>query len=101
MKRGTTVYHKFHTNVDLRGSRVYVTYKQKYRTVVEKTNKDIAINADSIEVALTQLDTLKMDVGKPIEVQIRYVTSDSEANASNIITMNIGEVLKGGVIKYE
>lgn len=101
MKRGTTVYHKFHTNIDLRGAKVYVTYKQKNRVIVEKTNKDIAINEDNVEVALTQADTLKMAVDEPIEVQIRYVTSDREANASNIITMNIGEVLKGGVIKYE
>ena len=101
MIRGTTALNIFTTDKDLRDARVYVTYSQKGRVVCEKTNEDIVINEDSIAVGLEQTDTLRMSAKDPLQIQIRYVKEDGTANASNIITTTVDDVLKGGVIHYE
>lgn len=101
MIRGTTALNIFNTNKDLRDAKVFVTYSQIGRTVIEKTNEDIIINADNIEVPLEQKDTLKLSAKYPLSIQIRYVRDNGVANASNIVQTNVDDVLKGGVINYE
>lgn len=97
MRRGSTPVHILNTGLDLRTARVYVTYSQFGRNVVEKTNEDLTINEDSITVELTQKDTIAFKEGI-VRIQVRYVMPDGSADASNIVTCEAEEILKDGEI---
>lgn len=97
--RGTTPTNTFNVNVDLRGFTIYISYAQRGRVVVEKTGDDLYVTEQSIETTLTQEETLKFRPGE-VRVQIRYVTPDGVADASNIIVTTAEEILKDGEITY-
>ena len=99
MIRGTTPTHTFLVNVDMTDAKIYLTYKQNGRTIVEKTEKDMVVFPDRLVVDLTQAETLRFTADAPIEMQIRYVKGSGEASASEIMSTNIGNVLKQGVIE--
>ena len=98
-RRGSTPTNIFNLNFDLTDATVYVTYSQKGKVIVEKTNQDLIITEDSVVVSLSQEDTLKFAVGD-VEVQLRYVKSDGTADASNIMTVSATKILKDGLISY-
>lgn len=114
MRRGTTPTHTFIVDVSLNDiSDLYVTYKQGKNIVVEKTLEDVDIDQEehSILVYLTQEDTLKFRTNEwtwlypnenkqdmQILVQIRIKYGDGKAIASDIISMNVQEILKEGEI---
>ncbi len=100
MIQGTTATHVFQVDHDLRGAKVFVTYKQGDK-IIEKTNDDIIIHADSLIVPLSQGDTMVFDDNKPIQMQIRYVRENGEASASQIMRTDIQSILKKEVISYE
>lgn len=101
MRRFTTPTHTIETDMDLTGARVYVTYRQNGRNVIEKTNDELTITDKTVFVHLTQQETGKFSVGNTVKVQIRYVFNDGSAGASNIMETTAEEVLKIGVIDYE
>jgi len=43
---------------------------------------------------------LKLNDGMLVEMQIRYVRENGQADASNVITASVGKILKNGVIEY-
>lgn len=98
-RRGSTPTNIFNLNIDLTDARVYVTYMQKGKVIVEKSNENLDITSDSLIVSLTQEDTLKFAPGD-VEVQIRYVKADGSADASNIMTISATRILKDGQISY-
>ena len=100
MKRGTTCRHTFRTNVDLTNATIYVSYTQSKSIVIEKTNSDIIIQQRKVLVELSQEDTLCFKAGQTVSCQIRYVLEDGTADASNIITISVQDVLKDGEISY-
>ena len=62
-RRGSTPTNVFNLNIDLTDARVYVTYMQKGKVIVEKSNENLDITSDSLVVSLTQEDTLKFAPG--------------------------------------
>lgn len=100
MKRGTTCRHIFRTNVDLTSATVYVSYMQGKSIVIEKTNSDLTIQQRKVIVDLSQEDTLGFKAGQTVSCQIRYILEDGTADASNIITVSVQDVLKDGEISY-
>lgn len=101
MKRGTTPVNVFKTNIDLTGAAVYVTYSQSGRVVLEKAGSDVEVTRDAVTVRLTQKDTLAFNASlHQVQMQLRYVFPDGVADASNIVTAEVGEVLKDGEISY-
>lgn len=99
-RRGTTPVNVFNVDVDLTGCTVWLTYAQQGRVVIEKTGEELDITADQITTTLTQEETLRLNEGCMVEIQLRYIRSDGFSDASNIITVSIGKILKDGVIKY-
>ena len=98
MRRGTTPTHTFSTDISLVGAEVlFVTYKQLTKTVLEKTVRDVTIKEDSVEVTLTQQETLRFKEGD-VEMQIRARMPDESAWVSNIMHTTTEKLLKGGVI---
>lgn len=101
MKRGTTPIHTFKTSIDLSGATVFVSYAQSGRVVVEKTGTDLDVTSESVTVRLSQKDTLKFNAScHLVHMQIRCVFSDGTADASDIMTADIADVLKDGEISY-
>lgn len=97
MRRGTTPTITITTDLDLtQASNLFVTFKQGDRIVFEKTLEDVTITETSVICELDQNDTLALKDGL-VRFQIRATLGDSKV-ASNIMTANADEILKGGVI---
>lgn len=125
--RGTTPYHSFVLPLKTEDiSQVYITYLQNNEVVLDKSISDVEIadieneyeNASMNEpledfepsceltIHLTQEDTLKFHFYPAAEknvavVQIRVLTTEGEAYASEPIHERIFGVLKEGVIGNE
>ena len=98
MRRGTTPANVFMVDVDLRDAvKLYVTYKQGGKTIIEKTIDDVEITEESVSVELTQADTLKFKNGE-VQMQIRARLPDGTALASDIMTASVSAILKDGAI---
>lgn len=99
MRRGTTPTLKIKVigmDVALFKS-VYITIKQGSKELT-KTNGDIEIKDGNIlSVFLDQEDTLKF-LGGHVDIQLRAVTDNGLAVASDIKRMSMERVLKDGVI---
>ena len=98
MKRGTTPINTIKTNIDLTGATVFVTYSQSGRVVLEKSGDAVEISEEALVTRLTQRDTLGLKSTQKVNIQIRYVFPDGTAGASNIMTVDVGEILKDGEI---
>ena len=126
--RGTTPYHSFVLPLSLDSiSELYITYLQNDEVILDKSLSDDSVSLIEVEsnlenasmeeilteeseeketkvtVHLTQEDTLKFKFYPAAEkniavIQIRVLTSDGEAYASNPIQERIFGVLKDGVI---
>ena len=95
--RGTTPTDVFTVDIDLRDAEVvYLNYRQG-STRLEKVKSDLDIYPDRVEVHLTQEETLKFKP-REVEAQFRARYPDGNAVISNIIIMNVGDAIKGGVI---
>jgi hypothetical protein len=80
-------------------SKWYLTLKQG-NVSVEWTGTTVSLTTDKvpyIEVTATQAQTLSLSEG-PAELQLRLLTSDGEADASDVFDVMIGPVLKDGEI---
>ena len=98
MKRGTTPTNTFKTNIDLTGASVFVTYSQRGKNVLEKSGEDLSVSEDAVVTRLSQRDTLGFTATEKVRIQIRYVFPDGTAGASNIMTAEVGDILKDGEI---
>lgn len=104
MRRGSTPTNTFTLPMDLSQATVYISYEQGNRIVIEKTNADLTFAEDqqthtfTITLTLTQEDTLKFAPGN-VNIQIRYVFANGDADASNIIRTTFERIIKDGVIR--
>lgn len=99
MRRGTTPTISITVKglSDIQIDKAYLTLKQR-GIVVEKTEADIEIDGDMLRATLTQEETLGFMAGAKINVQLRVLSENGTAYASNIVTVPVGEILKDGVI---
>ena len=121
--RGTTPYHSFIIPLEPEQiSELYVTYLQNNEVILDKSIADITIEpveeelenasmeepaeftiSSQITLHLTQEDTLKFHFYPAAErniavIQVRVLTADGEAYASDPVHERIFGVLKDGVI---
>ena len=97
MRRGTTPTITITTDLDLtQASNLFVTFKQGDRIAFEKTLEDVTVTETAVVCELSQSDTLALKGGL-VRFQIRATLGDSKV-ASNIMTTNADEILKGGAI---
>lgn len=77
---------------------VYVTFKQGKRGVTKvSVGDDVTITDEGIEVFLSQQDTLEFKPGE-VQIQVRGMTKDNVAFATDIVTRDMGDILQEGVI---
>ena len=87
-------------------ARILITYKQDEVIVMEKTQNDLSfssyIGEDGIIVYLAAFrmtqEEANMFQPEPVRVQVRVLTSDGEALASDITTMRVTDVLDDEVL---
>lgn len=103
MIRGTTPdYLLTIEGYDLTNKTVFVTIRQG-STIITKSGDQLTISVDgektTIAVTLTQLDTLRLSVGKA-EVQVRFIDSNGVARATDRAELTVDKVLLERVIAY-
>jgi hypothetical protein len=98
MYRGTTPQFVFKFPFDVSEfSVLYVTFGQGSGRKIDKTLSDSTVDGDTLTVKLTQQETLSMSPGT-VNVQIRAKKPDGTALASNIVSLNVKNIIKGGGI---
>ena len=102
MIRGTTPTLQFTLPFDTEKLKEgYITLTQSRIVTLEKALADCSCKGKIVRVRLTQEETLKLMEGKRrgvTELQLRVLTKNDEALASDIIQLDIGGILKEGVI---
>ena len=99
MIRGTTPTHKFNISFDTSLIKdIRISYAQDGAIITEKSLDDCALEGDVITTSLTQEETLKFHEKRPVELQIRLLTTLGTAMATRIYTLNAGKVLNEEVL---
>lgn len=100
MRRATTPTHKYILPFETSEIKTLrVTYAQDCRIIVEKKESDATyIDEKTIQVTLSQSETVKFDAEKPIKIQVRILTNDDKALASQIYTRPCEDVLNSEVL---
>lgn len=103
MRQGTTpTYTLTISGYDLTDKSVFVTVSSRGKKIT-KTNDALSIayseGASTIAFQLTQKDTLSLGLGQA-EVQVRFISADGNAKATNIANMTVERILLPGVIAY-
>ena len=75
----------------------YLTVKQR-SVVIEKTLDDMMIAGDTLEVTLSQKETLRFCAGLNAEIQLRCLSKNDVAYASDVLTVPVDRILKDGEI---
>ena len=99
MRRGTTPTLTLTVDADIVGWTVYASFRAKSKLFTFENDR-LQMTAEddvtTILLTLTQEETLSLDVGA-VEVQVRAI-KDGTAIATDIQRVNIGGILKDGVI---
>lgn len=99
MIKGTTPTYTFTLPFDTSiVNKVKITYAQDDVTTLEKYTTDCTLNDETISVTLTQEDTFLFDCKKPLEIQIRILTSGGDVIASVPQTIGISKCLDNEVL---
>lgn len=100
MYRGTTPTLRFTLPFDTSTlDAVWVTIAQGGKVIINKTKVDCDLKGNDISVTLTQAETLALTAGNKTEIQLRVLTTDGLALASEIFRENTDYILKDGVIE--
>lgn len=76
---------------------LYLTLEQQ-GVVIEKTEADVSIEGEVISATLTQEETLSLTAKMDVAMQLRVLSTNNTAYASNIVTVPVEAILKEGVI---
>ena len=67
--------------------------------VVEKTDADLTVTANTVSVLLTQAETLRFSIYSEAKIQLNWTYSDGSRACSDIKTVPVGENLHKAVIE--
>lgn len=99
MRRGTTPTHTFCLPFDAAMvSKVRIIYAQNDEEVFTKETADCTLSDMKVVTKLTQEETLSLDQRKNVQIQLRVITTDGDALASNVITKGVLELLEDEVL---
>ena len=100
MRRGTTPEHTFTLPFDTSIiSAARILYEQDNAVKITKTTEQCNFDGRVIAVKLTQAETLALMCNSTVKIQVRILTTDGEAMASDIITAFVDECLDNEVLK--
>ena len=100
IRQGTTPTHTFNLPFDISLLKIVsIAYAQNRKVLFVKRLPDLEVNGATMSVTLSQADTLQVDPNREVEVQVRVVTHNDEALASDIFTMSAERVLECEVLE--
>ena len=99
MRRGTTPTLQITVTglTDIEIQNLYLTLRQGQITI-EKTESGVSIDGEVITATLTQEETLSLVAKVDVALQLRVLSANNTAYASNIVTVPVEAILKEGVI---
>lgn len=99
MRRGTTPTLQITVTglTDIEIQNLYLTLRQGQITI-EKTESGVSIDGEVITATLTQEETLSLVAKVDVALQLRVLSTNNTAYASNIVTVPVEAILKEGVI---
>lgn len=102
MRRGTTPTFQITVTglSDIEIDVLWLTLKQD-TTEITKDKNGVEIQGDVISAALTQEETLGFKVGAKVGIQLRALSTNNTAYASNIVYVDVKKILRDGVISDE
>lgn len=101
MIRYSTPTIEIESDVDFNSfANIWFSFKQG-DTILRKTKSDVTIDDKIAKIELTQAETGMFSAEKPVECQVRWITSDNKAGGSNIVLINFKRVLEEGEITVE
>ena len=99
MIRGTTPTHRFTLPIDTGLLRcVRIIYAQNDEVIFIKDTGDCTLEENTIAVTLTQEETFMIDCHKYLQIQIRALTLNDEALASQVLRVEVEKCLDSEVI---
>lgn len=99
MFRGTTPTLEFSLPIETSTlSEAWITLAQCGQVVINKTLSDCEIGENTLDLTLTQDETLALSSEAQTEIQLRVKTSSGKAFASKIFTESTERILKDGVL---
>ena len=94
MVRGSTPKHIFKLPISTSTvKKVLITYEQLGRKVLEKTEKDVQMQDDTITLQLAQAETLLFKEKQTARIQLKVLTNSGDLLPSQIISVSVGEIL--------
>lgn len=99
MRRGTTPTLQITVTglTDIEVQNLYLTLRQG-QTTIEKTESGVTIDGEVISATLTQEESLSLVAKVDVALQLRVLSTNNTAYASNIVTVPVEAILKEGVI---
>lgn len=87
MQRATTPTHIFTLPFDVSLlNEVRVTYQQKGKTILKKTEEECKLDGNQISVTLTQEETMTFEANTSVFIQLRVLMVDGTVSASQIMS---------------
>lgn len=99
MIRGTTPTFTFNLPFDVSLVKTAYITLRSMGVEVEKGTKDCVLSGNTIATTLTQEETLTLPKNRQAQIQLRVLTTDNKALATEIYTVQVADILKEGVIK--
>lgn len=100
MFRATTPTHIFSLPFETSLlNKILITYKQDDAIILEKTEADCTLDGNDIKIKLTQEETLLFDADKRVMIQLRVLTTDGTAMASEIKRKWAKSCLNEGILE--
>lgn len=100
MIRGSTPTHVFRLPINTELIKALrITYVQKQKTVLEKTEQDVTMDGTTISLRLTQEETLAFNAECRVKIQLKVLTVNEEVLASRITEVFVEQVLNEEVLE--
>ena len=100
MRIGTTPTHKFAIPFNTNMIReCQIVYQQNGREVLTKYLRDCKLEGNAVSVTLSQEETFLFDGSAKVDIQIRVVTANDDALASDIIRIRCDRCLSDEVLR--
>jgi hypothetical protein len=95
MRRGTTPTLQITVTglSEIEIQNLYLTLEQQ-GVVIEKTEADVSIDSEVISATLTQEETLSLTAKMDVAMQLRVLSTNNTAYASNIVTVPVEAILE-------
>jgi len=99
MIRATTPTHIFNLPIETSLIKeLLITYSQRKTPVIDKQLEDCVLDGKTIAVTLTQRDTARFSDRRPVEIQLRVLTTSDTALAGTITEVDVDRVLDDDIL---